>query len=167
MRSLIVIALLSAVVLAAKGPSLTLTSTAFASGQRIPDAFTCKGENRSPALAWSGAPAATKSFVLLCEDPDAPMGNWVHWVLYDIAPGVQGIAENGAIPGAVPGRNSWGKSAYGGPCPPPGKPHRYFFRLYALKSALTLPAGAVRSEVQAAMKGHVLATAELMGTYGK
>ena len=165
MRSLIVIALLSAVGLAAKGPSLTLTSTAFASGQRIPDAFTCKGENRSPALAWSGAPPATKSFVLLCDDPDAPLGNWAHWVLFNIAPSAVGIAENGSVEGAVPGRNSWGKSAYGGPCPPPGKPHRYFFRLYALDAPLTLDPGAVRSEVQAAMKRHILATAELMGTY--
>ena len=167
MRSLIVIALLSAVGLAAKGPSLTLTSTAFASGQRIPDAFTCEGENRSPALAWSGAPPATKSFVLLCEDPDAPMGTWVHWVIYNIGPSARGLVENGTAEGAVLGRNSWGKSAYGGPCPPPGKPHRYFFRLYALDAPLALKVGAVRSEVHAAMKGHILATGELMGTYGR
>ncbi len=167
MRMLILLALGAAVGLAAAAPPMTLTSPSFQNGGAIPKAFTCDGGNRSPALAWSGVPAGAKSLVLICDDPDAPAGDWVHWILYALDPRSKGLGENEALEGPTPGKNSWGKSAWGGPCPPPGKPHRYYFRLYALDASLRLKPGADKAAVEAAMKGHVLAQAELMGTYGR
>jgi Raf kinase inhibitor-like YbhB/YbcL family protein len=152
---------------AAAAPPMTLTSPSFKSGGAMPKTLTCDGANRSPALVWSGVPANAKSLVLVCNDPDAPAGDWVHWVLYALDPRSKGLGENELPEGASPGRNSWGKNAYGGPCPPPGKPHRYFFRLYALDASLHLKPGTDKAAVEEAMKGHVLAQAELMGTYGR
>jgi Raf kinase inhibitor-like YbhB/YbcL family protein len=156
---------------AVKAPaSITLMSPAFQQGQPIPVVHTCDGQDRSPALAWSGLPAGTRSLVLLCDDPDAPVGTWVHWVLYDMAPDQTGLAEGagaGAAGGGVQGRNSWKRTGYGGPCPPPGKPHRYFFVLYALDAKVNLPEGATQAQVEAAMKGHVIGRGELMGVYGR
>jgi Raf kinase inhibitor-like YbhB/YbcL family protein len=148
-----------------------LKSTAFDAGGEIPAVFTCQGRDVSPPLSWSGVPAKTKALVLVCEDPDAPMGTWIHWVYYDIPAGTarlaQGVPRTGRPPaGGVQGRNSFGNQGYGGPCPPWGT-HRYFFRLYALDTELRLGEGEKRDAVTAAMKGHVLATAELMGTYSK
>ncbi len=167
MRMMILLALGAAVAVAAAAPPMTLTSPSFQNGGTIPKAFTCDGKGHSPALAWSGVPPGTRSLVLICDDPDAPAGDWVHWLLYAISPQLRGIGENEVLEGPTLGRTSWGKSAWGGPCPPPGKPHRYFFRLYALDAHFVLKAGADKTTVEAAMKGHVLAQAELMGTYGR
>jgi Raf kinase inhibitor-like YbhB/YbcL family protein len=146
-----------------------LTSAAFAAGEPIPPKYTCDGDDVSPPLEWSEPPAGTQSFALICDDPDAPVGTWVHWVLYDLP------AETRTLPEAVPsdadlpsggrnGENSWRRLGYGGPCPPSGT-HRYFFKLYALDTALDLAAGASKKELLGAMEGHVLAQAELMGVY--
>lgn len=150
----------------------TLTASAFTAGQTIPKPHTCDGEDVSPPLVWSGAPAAVKSFALLCDDPDAPRGTWVHWVLYDLDPSVTSLPR--ALPrtatvagGGVQGKNDFGKLGYGGPCPPRGPAHRYFFRLLALDRKLGLASGATMSDVLAAAKGHIVARAELMGRYGR
>ena len=156
-------------------PMLTFASTAFSAGQPLPKKYTCEGDDRSPPLAWSGAPAETRSFALIVDDPDAPdpaapRMTWVHWVLYNLPATTTGLAEDsssGALPiGAVEGRNDFGRVRYGGPCPPVGR-HRYFHKLYALD--IVLPAGNPldKPALEAAMKGHVLAHAELMGTYQK
>jgi hypothetical protein len=146
-----------------------LTSSAFAPGEPIPRRYTCDGEDISPPLEWGDPPGGTQSFALMCDDVDAPAGTWVHWVLYDLPAGSRGLPE--AIPpdaeladGGRHGENSWGWLGYGGPCPPGGT-HRYFFRLYALDTALGLGAGASKEQLLQAMEGHVLAQAELMGTY--
>ena len=151
--------------------AFTLQSSAFQNGGSIPKKFTCEAADVSPELTWSGAPEKTQSFALMADDPDAPMGTWVHWVIYDLPPNTTKLAEGvpnqeQAASGAQ-GKNSSGKIGYGGPCPPPGKPHRYFFKLYALDRKLNLKPGARKPEVEAAMKGHVLAQAELMGKYGR
>jgi Raf kinase inhibitor-like YbhB/YbcL family protein len=145
-----------------------LTSPAFAEGELIPARYTCDDENRSPALRWDGAPAA-QSFALVADDPDAPGGTFTHWVLFDI-PGARRDLPEGLSAGAIglAGRNDFGDSNYGGPCPPRGAPHRYFFSLFALDIAtLKLPAGAGRNEVEAAMRGHIAGHARLMGRYGR
>ena len=151
-------------------PQIQLTSAAFADGEKIPVRFTCEGDDVSPPLQWSGAPVETRSFVLFVEDPDAPRDTWVHWVLYNIHGAA--VELNQAVPtlpetpsGARHGRNTAGDTAYAGPCPPPGKPHRYFFRLYALDIMLNLQPGATRAEVEQAMQQHILAQGTLMGTY--
>ncbi len=152
--------------------TLRLTTTAFPNGGAIPEKFTCDGPDVSPLLAWSEPPARTQAFALIMDDPDAPAGTWVHWVIYDLPAAANGLPEN--VPkqpelenGAHQGRNDFRKTGYGGPCPPAGKPHRYFFRLYALDSATRLKPGASKAELEKAMKGHILAQAELMGQYGR
>lgn len=149
---------------------LHLTTPAFAEGQPMPDWCAFENQDRSPALQWSGVPAGTKSLALICDDPDAPMGTWVHWVIYDLPPGATGLAEG--VPkspeladGARQGVNDYKRTGYGGPCPPPGKPHRYFFKLYALDAKLNLPPGLTKADLLKAMAGHVLAEGQLMGTY--
>jgi Raf kinase inhibitor-like YbhB/YbcL family protein len=152
--------------------AFTVTSTAFAEGQPIPQPYTGDGKDVSPPLQWSGVPAGTKSLALVCEDPDAPRGLWVHWVLYNLPPTATGLPE-GVPPqpeltsGARQGKNDWGKIGYGGPAPPRGKPHRYFFKVHALDTLLDLPAGATRAELLQAMQGHVLAEGQLLGTYSR
>lgn len=141
-------------------------SAAFAHGERIPTRYTCDGEDRSPPLAWGDLPAGTQSLALIMDDPDAPMGTWVHWVLYDIPPEGDGLPE-GVRGVGVEGTNSWRRTGYGGPCPPPGKPHRYFFKLYALDTRLNLPPGATKAQLERAMQGHILAQGEWMGTYSR
>jgi Raf kinase inhibitor-like YbhB/YbcL family protein len=152
--------------------TMEVTSPSFGQGARVPQQFTCKGRDVSPALSWSGAPDGTKSFALIMDDPDAPVGTWVHWVAYDIPAEETGLREE-AAPGpglgtsGLQGKNSWGRLGYGGPCPPTGQ-HRYFFKVYALDVAsLGLPAGASKDEVLAAMKGHVLAQGQLKGVFSK
>ena len=150
--------------------SFTLTSPAFASGATIPKPYTCEGSDISPALSWSGHPAQTTSFALIVDDPDAPVGTWVHWVMWNIPSNTHLLTENVAKrdrleSGAMQGRNDFRKVGYNGPCPPPGNTHRYFFRLYALDVKLTLPPGTTRQELDAAMKGHILAQAEHKGTF--
>ena len=149
-----------------------LKSSAFQQGGDIPKKFTCDGSDVSPALTWSDVPAGTQSHVLLADAPDAPVGNWVHWVLYDLPANArelpEGVASVGELKGGGrQGTNDFRKIGYGGPCPPRGKAHRYFFRLYALDSKMNLRPGADKSAVERAMKGRVLAQAELMGRYGR
>ncbi len=151
---------------------LRLTSPAFGQGQTVPAPYTCSGSDISPPLAWSGVPEGTAAFALLCDDPDAPGGTWDHWVIYDIPGESAGLPEGVPKPPTLPdgskqGKNGWGQVGYRGPCPPPGKPHRYLFRLYALGRPLGLPAGATKDQVLAATGGGSLATAELMGTFAR
>jgi Raf kinase inhibitor-like YbhB/YbcL family protein len=152
--------------------AITLTSTAFLEGQSIPKAYTGDGKDASPPLRWTAPPEGTRSFALICEDPDAPGGTWVHWVLFDLPADTRELGESvspkGELPsGAKQGTSDFGKLGYGGPAPPPGKPHRYFFKLRALDRLLDLRAGATRVDLLAAMKGHVLAEGQLMGRYGR
>lgn len=148
-----------------------LTSTAFAAGEKIPRKYTCDGDDISPPLQWSDAPQNTQSFALISDDPDAPVGTWVHWVLYNV-PGTttalpEAVPKQDELPdGSQHGRSSWGRSAYGGPCPPGGT-HRYFFKLYALDTVLDLAAGAGKEQLLQAMEGHILAQTELMGLYSR
>ncbi|GBD36386.1 Putative lipoprotein LppC [bacterium HR36] len=151
---------------------MVLTSPAFAQGGTIPKEHTADGPDHSPPLSWTDAPAGTQSFALVCEDPDAPRGLWVHWVIFNIPGNVRslpgGVPKYDHLPdGSRQGRNDFGRIGYGGPSPPRGKPHRYFFRLYALDTLLGLPAGATRDMLLKAMHGHILDQAELMGTYGR
>lgn len=150
--------------------SIEITSTAFKAGQSIPKPYTGDGADQSPPLQWSEAPAGAKSIALICDDPDAPRGTWVHWVLFNLPAQARDLEE--AVPttetlanGAKQGKNDFGNIGYGGPAPPRGKAHRYFFKLYALDVALDLPSGATKAQLEAAMKGHVLAEGQLMGTY--
>lgn len=147
--------------------NLTIESSAFRPGATIPKKHTCDGADASPPLSWSGAPAATRELAILCEDPDAPGGTFLHWVAWGIPPGAGRLAEGVQDPGMKTGVNGFGSRGYRGPCPPPGKPHRYFFRVFALDAPLGLAAGASAGELRKAMKGHVLAEGELIGTYGR
>lgn len=148
---------------------MEIKSPAFAEGEMIPKKYTCDDVNVSPPLQWSGAPEGTKSYALIADDPDAPVGTWVHWVLFNIPADVTQLPEN--FPpqdkfdnGAVHGKNDFRKLGYGGPCPPGGT-HRYFFKLYALDTTLDLKPGASKKDVLNAMKGHVLDQCQLMGKY--
>ena len=150
--------------------SIRFGSPAFARGKPIPADFTCDGKNISPLLRWSNAPTGTKSFALICDDPDAPRGDWVHWVVYGIPANALELPEN--VPanetspdGSKQGMNSFNKVGFGGPCPPSGRAHRYFFRLFALDTDLDLKPKATKAELETAMKGHVLGMGETMGTY--
>ena len=148
------------------GHAMDITSKDFQHNQSMPSIHTCDGTDISPQLAWAGAPEGTKSFALTCIDPDAPMGNFIHWLVYNIPAKASELPQGGPLPaGAQEVANDFGKKPYGGPCPPPGKPHRYFFRLYALDTVLNLKPGAGRNEIERALKGHVVAQAELMGTF--
>ncbi len=152
--------------------SLAITTTAFSQGGAIPKIHTCDGADSSPELSWSGVPAGVRSFALIADDPDAPVGTWTHWIIWNIPPQAThlpgGVAKDATLSdGTRQGRNDFQRLGYGGPCPPPGKPHRYFFRPYALDATLDLRAGAGRDELERAMKGHVLAQGELMGRYGR
>lgn len=149
------------------GETFALTSPAFASGQPIPARHTCTGADLAPELAWDVPPAGTQSLALIMDDPDAPGGTWTHWILFNLPPQTQTLSPAQAVPaGSLNGKNSWGKAGYGGPCPPFGT-HHYYFKLYALDAALDPAEGATRTELLARMDGHVLAVAELMGTYAK
>jgi Raf kinase inhibitor-like YbhB/YbcL family protein len=176
------ISVLAVLVLAAQAAGqLTLSSTDIAPGKTIPDhqvfnGFGCTGGNISPALSWSNAPAGTKSFALLVHDPDAPTGSgWWHWVVYDIPADVTSLPAGAGDPkknlmpsGVVQGRTDFGTRGYGGPCPPPGKPHHYYFRLYALKvPKLEVPQDASPAMIGFTVHANALAQAELMGTYGR
>jgi len=148
---------------------MEIKSSAFGSGEMIPAKYTCDGADFSPQLEWSGSPAGTRSFALICDDPDAPMGTWVHWVIYDIPPTAtmlaEGITREKDLPGGgTQGINDFRKIGYGGPCPPGGT-HRYFFKLYALDAMLGLKPGITKDQLLTAMRGHILGEAQLMGTY--
>lgn len=146
--------------------SIQVSSSAFAEGQLIPSKYTCDGEDVSPSLMWSGVPENAHSAVLIMDDPDAPVGTWVHWVLYDLPPDIEGLNEGERDMG-VDGVNSWNKPGYGGPCPPQGNPHRYYFKLYILDTELYLQSGATKEEIEKTMQGHILAEGQLMGRYGR
>jgi Raf kinase inhibitor-like YbhB/YbcL family protein len=155
--------------------SMGLTSSAFAQGASIPKRYTCEGEDQSPPLAWSGVPATARSLALIVDDPDAPdpagpRMTWVHWVLYNLPPGTThldaGIAPTALPSGTLQGKNDWKRTGYGGPCPPIGR-HRYFHRLYALDAGLPDLKQPTKDQLLKAMQGHVLAQAELVGTYQK
>lgn len=141
-----------------------LTSQAFNESEAIPSKYTCEGKNVSPPLHWDEMPKQVRSFVLIVDDPDAPSKTWVHWVLYNISAETVECKEGTVPPGALQGINDFGNTSYGGPCPPSGT-HRYFFKLYALDTLLTLPQGATKEQVENAMKGHVFAETQLIGTY--
>lgn len=145
---------------------LIVTSSAFNEGETIPVEYTCNGKNISPPLAWSGIPADTKTLALIADDPDAPAGIWVHWVLFNLPGQTEGLVA-GVLKAGVEGTNSSRKTGYSGPCPPPGKPHRYFFKLYALDASLDIGAGASKAELEKAMQGHILAQGQLMGTFSR
>jgi Raf kinase inhibitor-like YbhB/YbcL family protein len=149
-----------------------LTSTAFREGEAIPKACTGDGKDVSPPLRWSDPPQGTKTFALICDDPDAPRGTWVHWVLFNLPADRRDLPEG--VPaqemldgGARQGKNDFGNLGYGGPAPPRGKPHRYFFKLSALDTSLDLTPGSAKAQLVAAMNGHVLAEGQLMGRYGR
>jgi Raf kinase inhibitor-like YbhB/YbcL family protein len=151
---------------------LKMQSPDFASGANIPKQFTCDAADNSPALTWNDPPAPTQSFALIADDPDAPVGTWVHWVLFDLPANARTLPQNvskiGQLPdGSRQGRNDFGNIGYGGPCPPPGKLHRYFFKLYALDKKLDLKSGATKKDVERAMKDHILAQGEWMGRYAR
>lgn len=155
--------------------ALTLRSAAFTDGREIPTKYTCEAEDISPPLEWDGAPENTRSFVLIVDDPDAPDPNaprmtWVHWVLYNIPSEQTGLTEGASSgelpPGAKQGANDWEKAMYNGPCPPIGR-HRYFFKLYALDTDLSVIGKPTKAVIETAIKGHVIAQAELVGTYEK
>lgn len=152
--------------------AIQISSSAFAPGSAIPQVHACDGKDASPPLAWGMGPEGTRAWALLVEDPDAPGKTWVHWVLYNLPVSVRslgpGLPGSGDLAnGARQGTNDFGKLGYGGPCPPPGGPHRYYFRIYALDAPLNLPPGARRDAVAQAMEGHVLGQGELMGTYAR
>lgn len=149
-----------------------LKSPQISEGKRIPAAYTCDGTDLSPELIWPGAPPGTQEFALICEDPDAPMGSWVHWVLYKIPASrsdlPEGLAKEERTKGmGVQGKNDFGKTGYNGPCPPPGQDHRYIFKVYALSKPLNLAPGATKEVLLSAMKGLVLGEGSLMGVYSR
>ena len=150
--------------------NIQLMSPAFAEGQPIPVKYTCEGSDVSPPLQWSQAPEGTNSLTLICDDPDAPVGTWVHWILFNLPPTTNQVPEKmpaleGFPDGSKHGMNDFRRLGYGGPCPPPGRPHRYFFRIYALKILLPLQTWATHKDVMRALGGNVLGEGQLMGTY--
>jgi Raf kinase inhibitor-like YbhB/YbcL family protein len=156
----------------AKGDTIMeirVASTAFKDGELIPKKYTCDGENVSPVLEWSGIPEGARFIALICDDPDAPRGTWVHWVIFNIPSGVKGLSENiqrtSTLPnGARQGTNDSHELGYDGPCPPGGT-HRYYFKVYALDKILALESGATKTQLLKAMEGHILAEGQLMGRY--
>ena len=150
--------------------AFSLSSAGFTPAGGIPRTFTADGRDISPALSWENPPPGTQAFALVCDDPDAPAGTWVHWVIWNIPASAKGLGEavqhiKTLADGSAQGKNDFGRIGYGGPSPPPGKAHRYFFRLHALREKLPLAAGAGRGELERAMQGKILATAEVFGTY--
>jgi Raf kinase inhibitor-like YbhB/YbcL family protein len=148
---------------------LKLTSSAFKEGEAIPRGYTCNGANVSPPLEWTGMPKTAKTIAIIADDPDAPAGTWVHWVVYNLPAEGLGLIENTPQTetlngGGLQGKNDFGKIGYGGPCPPSGT-HRYFFKFYVLDSELPLKSGATKAEVEKAMEGHIAGQAQLMGKY--
>ena len=159
------IAVVAVASFAAGGARMKITSSAFQEGGNIPSKFTCDGSDSSPPLQIAGIPSGAKSLALVVDDPDAPSGLFTHWVVWNISPQTNAIAE-GSAPKGVQGTNDFGKSGYGGPCPPSGT-HRYYFRIFALDRELNLPSGTKRNQLDAAVKRHVVAQGELMGRYAK
>jgi Raf kinase inhibitor-like YbhB/YbcL family protein len=173
------LALLSIMILLASGcitkqednmNNISISAEGFKDGTTIPDVYTCKGKDISPSLSWKEIPAGTKSIALIMDDPDAPGGTFVHWVLYNVPAGTQkmpeGMPYDKTLPdGSMQGMTDFGRTGYGGPCPPPGKPHRYFFKIFALDSMINLPPGASKKQLENVMAGHILAKGEIIGMY--
>jgi Raf kinase inhibitor-like YbhB/YbcL family protein len=159
------IALAAMAALAAGGAKMKITSSAFQEGANIPSQFTCDGAGTSPPLQITDIPSEAKRLALIVDDPDAPGGLFTHWTVWNIPPQTSAVGE-GSAPKGVKGTNDFGKSGYGGPCPPSGT-HRYYFKIFALDRELDLPFGAKRGQLDAAMKGHVVAQGELMGRYSR
>ncbi len=162
-------AVLAVFLISAGGVTMELKSAAFQPGAVIPAKYTCDGEDISPPLNWSDPPAGTKSLALISDDPDAPVGTWVHWVIWNIPANARALEENlpkapSLANGAKQGTTDFRRIGYGGPCPPSGT-HRYFFKLYALDTTLNLPASTTKKDLEKAMDGHILAQAELIGKY--
>ena len=160
---------LAALLIGAGGETMELKSQAFAAGEMIPAQYTCDGQDISPPLSWSDPPTGTIDFALISDDPDAPVGTWVHWVMWNIPVSASALDENlpktASLPnGTKQGTTDFQRIGYGGPCPPSGT-HRYFFKLYALDTALNLPASTTKKDLEKAMQGHILGQAELIGTY--
>jgi hypothetical protein len=170
-RTVVLLGLLAALSIPGGSMALQVKSSVFSEGGSIPAQYTCDGKDVSPPLSWSGIPAGTKSLALVCDDPDAPAGVWVHWVVYNIPASTSGLPE--AVPardeiagGGLQGKNDFRKTGYGGPCPPGGT-HRYVFTVYALDFDVTLAAGATKAQLLAAVRGHVLAEGKLTGKYSR
>jgi Raf kinase inhibitor-like YbhB/YbcL family protein len=149
--------------------TIKITSSVFTEGSIIPNRYTCDSEDVSPDLAWTGVPEGTKSLALICDDPDAPMGTWVHWVLFNLTPDINELhaeipPEKTLKNSARHGKNDFGRFGYGGPCPPSGT-HRYFFKLYALDTRIKLESGITKAQLLEAMNGHILDEGRLMGKY--
>lgn len=149
---------------------ISISAEGFKEGEAIPEEYTCKGKDISPSLSWKETPAGTKSFTLIMDDPDAPAEPFVHWIIYNIPADTQKLPKSMPLKktladGSLQGITDMGGPGYSGPCPPPGKPHRYYFRIYALDIKLDLPPAASRNQVESAMKGHILAKGELMGKF--
>jgi Raf kinase inhibitor-like YbhB/YbcL family protein len=149
---------------------ISISAERFKDGETIPDIYTCKGKDISPSLSWKGIPAGTKSIALIMDDPDAPGGTFVHWVLYNVPAVTQKLPEGMLhdkilADGSMQGMTDFGRTGYGGPCPPPGKPHRYFFKIYALDSKITLAPGASKKQLEKEMLGNILAKGEIVGIY--
>ena len=150
---------------------ISLKSTSFKDGEMIPTRYTCDGEDISPELAWESIPEGCQTLAIICDDPDAPMGTWVHWIIYNIPADLTGLEEgippDDTLPsGAKQGNNGWNRIGYGGSCPPGGT-HRYFFKIYALDTELDFESGATKSQLINAMEGHILAQGQLMGRYSR
>jgi Raf kinase inhibitor-like YbhB/YbcL family protein len=146
--------------------TIQITSTAFSEGGKIPRVYTCDDQNVSPPLAWTGVPTNTVSLAVIMDDPDAPSGTWVHWVLYNLPPDITSL-EQGKTGLGTDGKNDFNRTGYGGPCPPRGTNHRYFIKVYALDTRMDLKPGATKAQAESAMRGHILAQGQLMGKYGR
>ena len=146
--------------------SIQITSTLFGEGGTIPRLYTCDDQNISLPLAWTGVPTNTVSLALIMDDPDAPAGTWVHWVVFNLPASTTNLSQ-GSNGGGIEGKNDFNKVGYGGPCPPRGSNHRYFIKIYALDTQLSLKAGVSKAQVESAMKGHILAQGQMMGRYGR
>jgi len=169
---IILILVLGAITMGGRAMALELLSTAFNHKGDIPQVHTCDGSDISPSLSWNDPPPGTQCLALICDDPDAPRGTWVHWVLYGIVPEARDLPQGaGGVDqkphGALQGKNDFGRLGYGGPCPPQGSPHRYFFKLYALDTLLQLQPGMTKAQLLKAMEGHILEQTELVGLYAR
>lgn len=170
MKKVILSSLIMSAILSSAAQALSISSPAFADGDNLPEKYSCNGEDISPPIVISDAPVGTQSFVLIMDDPDAPNGTWLHWVLYNVPANVTTISEQASTKpvwedGTMQGRNDWSDAKYGGACPPDGT-HRYFFKIYALDKVLDLKKKASLNKVRKAMKGHILAEAKMMAKYG-
>ena len=167
-KKIIFIFFLISISLFAQGKNnMKIFSNSFNNNENVPEKFTCNGKNISPHLKWENYPENTRSFALIMDDPDAPAGTWVHWIVYNIPSNINELKESVKLNliNATEGKNSWGNNSYGGPCPPPGNTHRYFFKIYALNIKTNFPEGLTKSELLQRIKSHIISEAHLIGLY--